>query len=98
MTVTEIRRTTKSVFRTHDVRFAGLFGSYARGKPRHQSDIDIAVVFKSGADLLTFIELKNDLRRVLKKPVDLVSYRTMYPQVKRAAKLEMRTLYGKAIE
>lgn len=95
MKITEIRKKTAPVFQAYDVKFAGLFGSYARGKPSPRSDIDIAVILNRNASLFDFIGLKNDLRGALKKRVDLVTYRTMYPYVKRAAKRDMRRLYGK---
>ena len=94
MKIDEIRRKTTPVFEAYNVKFAGLFGSYARGKPGTRSDIDIAVILNQDASLLDFIGLKNDLREVLKKPVDLVTYRTMYPYVKRSAKRDMKKLYG----
>ena len=86
MKVAEIRRKTMPVFAAYNVKFAGLFGSYARGKPGPKSDIDIAVILNRSASLFDFIGLKNDLRGALRKPVDLVTYRTMYPYVKRATK------------
>ena len=94
MKIVEIRRKTAPVFEAFNVKFAGLFGSYARGKPGTRSDIDIAVILGPDADLFDFVGLKLDLRKVLKKPVDLVTYRTMYPYVKRSAKRGMKKLYG----
>src|SRR3989338_9719413 len=94
MKVAEIRRKTTPVFEAYNVKFAGLFGSYARGKPGPKSDIDIAVIFNKPIGLFEFVGLKLDLRKVLKKPVDLVTYRTMYPYVKRSAKRGMKKLYG----
>jgi predicted nucleotidyltransferase len=96
MKISEIRKKTVPVFQAYDVKFAGLFGSYARGKPGTKSDIDIAVVFNRSIGLFEFVGLKLDLKKALKKPVDLVTYRTMYPYVKQSAKRDMKKLYGKA--
>ena len=98
MKIAEIRRKTTPVFEAYNVKFAGLFGSYARGKQKPRSDIDIAVIFGPEADLFDLVGLKLDLRKVLKKPVDLVTYRTMYPYVKRSAKRDMKKLYGQTVK
>ena len=96
MTIAEIRKKTKPVFRAYDVKYAGLFGSYARGEQQKKSDIDIAVILSGSTDLFEFVGLKLDLKKALKKQVDLVTYRTMYPYVKRSAKRDMKKLYGQA--
>ena len=95
MRLIDIRKKTKSVFQAYDVRFAGLFGSYARGQQDKKSGVDIAVILGPDIGLFEFVGLKLDLKKALKKPVDLVTYRTMYPYVKRAVKRDMKKLYGK---
>ncbi len=55
-----------------NVCFAFIFGSYAKGRQKKGSDIDIAIYFKNipeGIDLLYFINALSDL---INKEVDLV--------------------------
>lgn len=56
---------------------AYLFGSVARGRERHDSDVDIAVVLgrRGGpevADLDRLAEMQQQLSQLLQRPVDLV--------------------------
>ena len=51
----------------------GIFGSFARGDNKKDSDIDILVEFKESPSLLTLIKLENDLSEILGVKVDLVT-------------------------
>jgi predicted nucleotidyltransferase len=51
----------------------GIFGSYARGDNKKDSDIDILVEFKESPSLLTLIKLENDLSEIIGVKVDLVT-------------------------
>lgn len=55
---------------------SALFGSLARGEP-NPGDVDVLVEFPSGKTLLDFVGLKEDLERVLRARVDLVTYRSL---------------------
>ncbi len=50
----------------------GLFGSYPRGTPRPDSDLDVLVSFEEMPSLLRLIELENYLSDLLGVKVDLV--------------------------
>jgi predicted nucleotidyltransferase len=51
----------------------GIFGSFARGDNRKDSDIDILVKFKEPPSLLTLIKLENDLSEIIGTKVDIVT-------------------------
>ena len=51
----------------------GIFGSFARGENKKDSDLDILVEFKESLSLLTLIKLENDLSEILGIKVDLVT-------------------------
>jgi predicted nucleotidyltransferase len=51
----------------------GIFGSFARGDNRIDSDIDILVKFKEPPSLLTLIKLENDLSEIIGIKVDIVT-------------------------
>lgn len=55
----------------------GIFGSYARGEDREDSDIDILVEFLKGATLLDLAGLGNLLEEKLQCKVDVVSQRAI---------------------
>ena len=62
------------VLRKHGVYHAGIFGSYARGEQKKNSDIDILVKTKKGMSLYDFSGIKVAVEELLGKKVDLVKY------------------------
>ncbi len=61
----------------------GLFGSYARGDFKINSDIDIAVEIESGNKFRSFFGLKNYLENELKNKVDLGIESSLKPIAKK---------------
>lgn len=59
----------------------GIFGSYAKGAEKSDSDIDILVEFQRPIGLLKFIELENHLSSLLGAKVDLVSKKALKPRI-----------------
>lgn len=70
LSVDDIKSATADVFKSYGVKFAYLFGSYAKGVATEVSDVDILV--SAFTDGLKFYALIEDLRAALKKNVDLV--------------------------
>ena len=73
-----MKRIIKNILIKNDVVRAGIFGSYARGKVKKNSDIDILIEFKGRKSLLDLVGLKLELEEKLKKKVDLVTYRSLH--------------------
>jgi predicted nucleotidyltransferase len=63
----------KNILKINRVKKIALFGSHANGSARFRSDIDFLVDFEDGADLFDQISLKDDLQRLFKKKVDVVT-------------------------
>ncbi len=63
------------------VKKIGIFGSLARGEDRERSDIDILVELYEpiGWD---FVELKDFLEAILRRPVDLVTKNSLKPLIR----------------
>lgn len=59
-----------------------LFGSYARGDHREDSDIDILVDFTPGADLLDLSGLKLYYEDIFGRPVDVVPRRSIREELR----------------
>ncbi len=51
----------------------GIFGSYARGENRDNSDLDILVQFKERIGLLTLVQIEQELSDKLGIRVDLIT-------------------------
>ena len=65
------------VFKTHNVKKAVLFGSYAKGSATKNSDVDILV--DSGLKGLKFFGLLEDVVNSLDKSVDLIDTSQIVP-------------------
>ena len=70
------------ILKKNKVKKAGIFGSYALGKQKKNSDVDILVELDSNLSLLDVIGIKIELEKVLRKKVDLVEYETIRPELK----------------
>lgn len=61
----------------------GIFGSFARGEERPDSDIDILVDFGSSRiTLFDLVEIGDSLEEKLKRNVDIVTRRALHPFLK----------------
>lgn len=56
-----------------------IFGSYGRGQQTEESDIDILVEFQKPIGI-EFIDLANELEKLLRIKVDLISKKGVRPQ------------------
>ncbi len=68
--------------RRNDVKKAAIFGSYARGEAGRSSDADLLVEFNKPKGL-EFVKLKLALERILKRKVDLLTYASINPHIRR---------------
>ena len=71
LTIDFIKKTTAKVFEKHDIKSCFLFGSYAKGKAKETSDVDLMI--DSEITGLDFYGLVEDLRENLHKRIDLLS-------------------------
>lgn len=79
LTVLEHNRTR---LRAMGVKRIGLFGSFVRGEPRPDSDIDLLVEFEAGKKTFDgFIELCFFLEEVLQHKVELVTVESLSPYI-----------------
>lgn len=74
---------------------AWLFGSFARGENRDDSDVDILVSFddKANVSLLRHAGMLCDLEDLLQRPVDLVNESSLYPEVRETVNHDRILIY-----
>ncbi len=82
------------VLRRNDVVKAGIFGSFARGDAKKASDIDILIEVKAKKfSLFDLIGLELELKKILGRDVDLLTYNGIDPLLRdRILKEEVRII------
>ena len=74
---------------------AAIFGSYATGEAKKNSDIDILVRFSQRKSLLDLVRLQFILEDKLEKKVDLLTYSSIHPLLKDIILKEQKVIYEK---
>ncbi|MDR7871149.1 MAG: nucleotidyltransferase domain-containing protein [Tissierellaceae bacterium] len=77
-----IRKCMNTLIEYEDIIFAYIFGSYAQGKMRLNSDIDIAIYLSQKIDVDKYIDIKMQLTEVCKTEVDLIILNDATPLLK----------------
>jgi predicted nucleotidyltransferase len=94
MMVREITKKIEPVLKKHDVSFAGIFGSRARGEERPDSDVDLLVRFNRQKGLFELVSLEHDLSEALNLEVDVVTEGALSPSLKFEVLKDLQPLYG----
>ena len=82
-----------AILREHGALHASLFGSFARGEQRADSDIDLLIDMPVGASLLDLSRLGLALEDALGRSVDLVtSFETLHPIIQARLRREEEVL------
>lgn len=76
-TIDEIRSVVNDVSKKYGVKKVALFGSYSDGNPTEDSDIDLLIEKGNIRGLIMFNAYVNDLRELLNKNVDVLTYSSL---------------------
>lgn len=81
----KIKKLIIKILKKHNIKKASIFGSYARGEQKKNSDIDIIIEppKKMG---LEFVEVAYELEDNLNRKVDLLTYNSIHPLIKKYVK------------
>ena len=71
-----------SIIKKQGIKKAGIFGSYARGDQKRFSDIDILIKPAKGMGFFDIIRLENELKKRLKRKIDLITYASIHRLLK----------------
>ena len=85
----------ESYCKKNQIKFFGLFGSFARGEETVDSDIDIIIDFAETKSLMEIGGIQYDLTESLGRPVDIVSRRSIKPALKANILKDLKVLYEK---
>ena len=84
-TLEEIKGTLKNhlpdLSKRYRVKRIGIFGSYAKGESRDDSDLDLLVEFDATPTIFEFVRLELELATLLGINVDLVMKTALKPEI-----------------
>ena len=85
-------------FKTQPVVKAWLFGSFARGEEREDSDVDILISLdeKANVGLFRLSGMHLDLQDMLRRRVDLVTEKGLLPFARPSVNHDKRLIYERA--
>lgn len=96
LTQENIKQIVQAYFKDKPVKEVYLFGSYARGDAKEDSDVDLIVEIddtKKRLSLFDFIRLQLGIEDSLNKKVDLIESHLFFPSVKSQTENEKLMLY-----
>lgn len=95
MNIQSIKTKISSTLQNQGVIKAAIFGSYATGEAKKNSDVDLLVEFRERKSLFDLVGLKLELETILKKNVDLLTYKSIHPLLKDIILNEQQIIYEK---
>lgn len=93
--INDIKNKITPIFSEFNVSKASIFGSYATGDFTDKSDVDLLVTFEKPITLVQFFRLKEDLKKVLNRDVDIVSNNSIISPLKKYILSESVEIYDK---
>ena len=94
MSTQDISKIIADYFVTQPVTKAWLFGSFARGEQREDSDVDILVELDQNQRIgLKFFGMYADLKELLNREVDLVADGCLLPFAQESADCDKKLIY-----
>ena len=84
----------KRILKKYKVNKIGIFGSFATGKTKKKSDVDLLVEFEDMIDLFDFVHLNDEIQQILKNRVDLVTPDTIKSYIKPKILKEVEWIEG----
>ena len=99
MSTADISKTIAEYLATQPVNKAWLFGSFARGEQREDSDVDLLVEFDrthAKVGLLKYAAIIIDLENILNREVDLVEKGALLPWAEETANRDKKLIYERA--
>ena len=94
LTVQQIKDTVTDYFKDKPVKEVYLFGSYARGEAKEDSDVDLGVILGDvRMGIWQYAGLASGLEEALNKKIDLIEITLMHSWVKRNFEKEKIEIY-----
>jgi predicted nucleotidyltransferase len=87
------RKKIENYCKENGISYLGLFGSYARGDFKKDSDIDLLVRVKRNVTLLDLVRMERELAKILGKKVDLLTKASLSKYIRERVIKEAKPIY-----
>ena len=84
-----------SILKRQGATKAAIFGSFARGEEKKDSDLDLLVEFKKSKSLLEMIRIQFEIEKKIGRKVDLLTYNGINHRLKDIILKEQKVIYEK---
>ena len=99
LSIDEIREKIRPICDKYNIEKVWLFGSYARGEAREDSDVDVYAETDRSMKLLDLIAFRMDIEEALAKEVDIITrIPTEYPIFTKYIERDKVLLYESQLE
>ena len=91
----EIKRKIEPVLKKYPISYAGLFGSFARGEEKSESDIDIMIRLKQSNtfSLFDLIGVERELGEKIGRKVDLATEKSIGHYIRNSVFNDLKPIY-----
>ncbi len=80
--ISKLKAEKNILHKKFNVTKLGVFGSFARGEEKPESDIDILIEFSETPGMMNFFNTEEYLEKLLKRKIDLVRENAIRPELK----------------
>ncbi len=89
----QYRKQIEAVAKRNAVSYLALFGSYARGEQKENSDIDFLVEFNKPIGLIHLIRTEHELGDVLNRKIDLITKKGLSKYIRPFVEPDLKVIY-----
>lgn len=82
------------LLKKHSAKRIEIFGSYARGESKEDSDLDIIVEFSERKSLLDLVGIEQELEELLGIKIDLLTRKSISPYLIERIEKEAKVIFG----
>jgi len=90
----EVKKKIISVLTGHGAVKISIFGSFARGEERPESDIDIIVRFEPPKSLLQLIRIEEEVKIAVNRNIDLLTENSISPYLADTIRRDEVVIFG----
>jgi len=77
-----LERNREKLEKEYNIKSIKIFGSYAEGKQKEKSDVDLIVDFKKTPTFIELIKIEEEISKLLDTKVDLLTEEGISPYIK----------------